>query len=324
MSIHFKKVNTLVTIQDGGRVGFQSQGVPVGGAMDEEALVCGNLLLGNRRYQAALEIATGTLELFFEEALVIALTGRGHSVTVMGTELPYNKPIQVPANTTLKFLPVNNGVWTYLTIAGDLAVPSQLGSQSTYLPAHLGGLDGRALAVGDKLEITYSNVYKISDNQQDIIFPWGLSRPRTASIIRLIKGPDFDRLTRQSKSDIETGSFTISKDSNRMGYRFQGKSLRLRDSIELISTPVTRGTVQLTNDGTLIILMADAQTIGGYPRMAQVAAVDIPQLAKKKVGETVAFTFISYDEACQLLLQREQDWNKIEVATRLKWREHAH
>jgi antagonist of KipI len=159
---------------------------------------------------------------------------------------------------------------------------------------------------------------QISENQMIKEPSWGILVSAISSSIRIFQGPEWDRFTDDSKHHLIERTFKISPDSNRMGYRLNGQSLKLRDGTELISTPVNRGTIQVTNDGTPIILMADAQTIGGYPRIAQVAAVDIPRLAQKRPGESIKFEFISYDEGCRLFLERGQEWRKTETSILLK------
>jgi antagonist of KipI len=318
MSILLKKVGTLVTIQDGGRVGFQSQGVPVCGAMDEESFVRANMLVGNSPSAACLEIASGNLEILFETACVIALTGGGTTAICQDRYLPFNRRVYLPTRTQIRFSPTNYGFWSYLALAGAIGIEPILGSRATYLPAKFGGLEGRKLQSGDRLEVDRSDDSLTIENQIVRYENWGIPSAHNSSAIRLIQGPDFGRLTDMAKEDLVQHEFIVSTDSNRMGYRLRGRSLQVRNQAEIISTPVTRGTMQLTNDGTPIILMADAQTIGGYPRIAQVAAVDIPRLAQKRPGEHIRFEYISYDEACALFLKREQERSKTEASVRLK------
>jgi antagonist of KipI len=323
MSILFKKVSTLVTVQDGGRKGFQSQGVPVCGAMDEESFVQANMLVGNSRGAACLEIASGSLEILFETAYVIALTGGGTKAIGQDKAILFNRRAYLPAGTQVKFSPTHTGFWSYLALVGAIEIEPILGSQATYLPASFGGLEGRKLQGGDRLEVTIKTEPLSIENQTIKADSWRITSTQNSSTIRLIQGPDFSRLTDKSKNDLANQNFTVSADSNRMGYRLSGKPLKVQNQAEIISTPVTRGTMQLTNDGTPIVLMADAQTIGGYPRIAQVAAVDIPRLAQKRAGEAVRFEFISYAEACALFLKREQEGVKTEMSIRLKLKEHA-
>ena len=317
-----KRCNTLVTVQDAGRFGFQAQGVPVSGAMDGDSLFSANLLVGNKPEAACLEILSGSLELYFNECCTLAFTGGGCWATCNGIELPFNKRLQLPANAWVKLAATSKGLWTYLAVHGGFDVRMELGSRSTYLPASLSGL-GRSLQTGDSLELLRCDDLKHTEKEIVIMNSWGIPKAENAEFIRVIYGPDFERLTAQAKKDLVELCFTISPDSNRIGYRLTGKRLEVNHVEELISTPVSCGTVQLSNEGLPMILMADAQTIGGYPRIAQVAAVDIPVLAQKRPGESIHFTFISYDEACRLKLLRDQHRVKTEIAIRFKLRENV-
>jgi antagonist of KipI len=318
MSIIINKIGTLATIQDGGRVGYQAQGVPVGGAMDDDAFTLANMLVGNAGNAACLEIASGNLELNFTQDCVIALTGGGMVALCDGKSIPFKRRVEIRAGATLNFSPASLGYWAYVAMTGGIDVEPVLGSQSTYLPANLGGLEGRQLSKGDRLEIA-DDIHFQSSHDQSINLPnWGVVASYNNDSIRLFHGPDWERLTDESQRSLLQKSPRISTDSNRMGYRLSGQALTLRDNIELISTPVTRGTMQVTNDGTPIVLMADAQTIGGYPRIAQVAAVDLPRLAQVRPGESVRFQLISYDAACALFLTREQERKKTEIAIALR------
>jgi antagonist of KipI len=193
-----------------------------------------------------------------------------------------------------------------------------LGSRSTYLPANFGGLEGRPLKKGDRIKISEEQNSQFEPDQTIQVYPWGVQVAPDNNPIRIFCGPDFERLTGESQRLLLEKNFKISPDSNRMGYRLSGVSLRQHNLTELISTPVTRGTIQLTHDGTPIVLLADAQTIGGYPRIAQVAEVDLPRLAQVRPGESIRFQLISYADACALFLARNQERKKTATAIALR------
>ena len=318
MSIRINRISTLATIQDGGRKGYQTQGVPIGGAMDNEALAFANILVGNDQRTACIEIASGKLEITVELACVIALTGFGLKAVCAGHEVPYNRRVHVKQGMVLSFIPSHEGCWTYLAVAGGFNIPEVLGSRSTYLPAGFGGVEGRALKAKDKVKFM---VYSKSQNTDIQLFKsenWGLLHRPVDSPIRVFAGPDWSRLMDNSKIIFLNSPFQVSGDSNRMGYRLTGQILHSNLTTELVSSPVVRGTIQLTNKGTLIVLMADAQTIGGYPRVGQVIAVDLPRLAQKRPGELIQFEMISYEESCALFLRREQERRQTQVSVSLK------
>lgn len=317
MSIRINTISTLVTIQDGGRFGYQPQGVPVSGAMDMHVLESANMLVGNARYGACLEIASGKLELQVNQDCLMALTGAGSEVNCGKLSLAFNKRLLIKSGSILTFKPTSQGSWTYLSVAGGLSIPLILGSSSTYLPAGFGGLEGRALKAGDVISFNAKEA-QIEDNQINTISRWGLALQRSIASIRIMAGLEWARLSDESKRIFLNTDFKITPDSNRMGYRLQGQAMKTLGNEEMISSPVTKGTVQLTHEGSPIVLMADAQTIGGYPRIAQVAAVDLPRLAQKRVGEKIHFEMISYELASALLVEHENELRKTEIAIALK------
>jgi antagonist of KipI len=320
MSIRISKIGTLATIQDGGRVGYQAQGVPVGGAIDDDAWRLANLLVGNDQNRASLEVASGILELNFGQDCLMALAGGGMLVLCDGQPIPFNRRVEIRAGATLNFSPAAAGYWTYVAVAGGIGVEPILGSRSTYLPANFGGLQGRPLKKGDQLDIASNYQVQLTHDQLIRSERWGVIAQPNNDPIRVFCGPDWEHLTNDSQSHLLERNFMISSDSNRMGYRLSGQAMTLRDNTELISTPVTPGTIQIPPDGTPIVLMADAQTIGGYPRIAQVAAVDLPKLAQTRPGKSIRFQLISYDAAGALFLAREQDRKKTAVGIALRTR----
>ena len=325
MSIVIIKPGSHTTIQDLGRWKYQSQGVPVSGAMDEDSLINANILLGNDRNESCLEISSGNVELKFTMQAIVALCGKGIKASINALPIPLNKPIQIKADTVLKFQSTGNGNWIYVSVQGGFDIPKIINSSSTYLPSAFGGWEGRRLKAGDILNLNLSNPNEsifFKETPMDRIFrstKWGLvNTSKNEPQIRIFQGCEWDWLTNESKVDIETKEFIISPDSSRMGFRFTGERIKRINSQEIISDAVSKGTIQLTNEGNLIVLMADGQTIGGYARVAQVAAVDLPALAQQRAGTVVQFKLISFEEAEQLFLEREQNRVKLNTSIRLR------
>ncbi|HEY9225190.1 MAG TPA: biotin-dependent carboxyltransferase family protein [Gemmatimonadaceae bacterium] len=307
------------TVQDLGRVGFQRKGVPVGGAMDRVALRLANILVGNDDNAACLEAALIGPSLRIERDSVIALTGGDLEATLDGDAVPLWRPLWVRAGGTLRFGQPRVGCRAYLAIAGGIDVPTVFGSRSTYLRASFGGCDGRALKAGDllfargltPLAQRITNSLRAPDRR---VSParWSVSvgvRPSYAddAVVRVVEGAHTRAMTDAAYQALTTATFRVSSTSDRMGYRLEGQELTLREPLELLSEGTTFGTVQLPPGGAPIVLMADAQTTGGYPRIGEVSSVDLPLIAQLKPGDRLRFQLVSIDEAQSLYLAHEHD-----------------
>jgi antagonist of KipI len=204
-----------------------------------------------------------------------------------------------------------------------------LESRSTYLTAKIGGLNGRCLAENDQL----SNTGKLSSlttamweslRGETINYAnWSIARslflPIERKTIRIMPGREINWFDTASVTDFLSQTYVVGHNSNRMGYHLQGPIMKREIKGELLSTAVTPCTIQVTNDGSLILLMADCQATGGYPRIAQVAAVDLPLCAQLKPGDAIRFKEISWKEAEKLYIQREFDLNKLTLAIGQKY-----
>ncbi len=290
-ALRIVKAGMLTTVQDGGRAGWRAAGVPLSGPADAMALRVVNLLAGNREDAAALEFTLIGPEIEFLADTVIAIGGGDFGGP------PRWQPVRVRAGEKVKFGPARSGCRGYLAVAGGIAVPAVLGSRSTFLRGGFGGFQGRALQDGDVLP-TAMAVRDLSAHWHidERILPTYTSAPT----IRVLRG------THAGEYPVWlTGQFTVSAKSDRMGLRLSGESLQRNNARELTSAPVVPGTVQAPPDGQPIVLLADAQTIGGYPRIAQVISVDLPLLAQLKAGDTATFREVDLAEARRLLLHRE-------------------
>jgi len=329
MKITIKKPGLLTTIQDLGRMGYFSQAVPVSGAMDVLSAQIANKALGNDEDCALIEFTQSGAAFITESEGLMAFSGDGAYLNTDSQRLPSDRPIFIPAGTNLYLENNKSGSRSYLAVAGGWDVPEVLGSRSTYLTAKIGGFEGRCLAENDKL----SNTGELTHLTQSILdslkgetinYPnWSIARnlflPGNQKIIRVMPGREFNWFDAASKTAFLTQPYTIGNNSNRMGYHLQGMALNRAIDGELLSTAVTPGTIQVTNDGCLILLMADCQTTGGYPRIAQVAAVDMPLCAQLKPADTINFKEISWKEAERLYLQFKFDMHKLSLAVEQKY-----
>jgi antagonist of KipI len=300
MSITIIKPGVSCSIQDLGRWGYQQFGVPIGGAMDTISATTANRICGNDDNAAVLECTLHGLEIKFNSTIAFALSGGGARATINGETVAYNRLIKVVAGSILKLHSDPHGCRTYIAIAGGLKIEKELGSTSTYISSQLGGYSGRNLEAEDELVLNKSNIE--TDLSKDIIINengFGISKwkaqvnpfPHLQDVVEINceKGPEWELFDEVSQAQFFNQPFTIAPQSNRMGYRLDGVLLSLKEKTELVSTAVTRGIIQVTNEGHPIILMADAQTIGGYPRIARVSSNDISLLAQYRPGMKIIF-----------------------------------
>lgn len=319
MSLQIINPGLLTTIQDLGRFGYQQQGVIVSGAMDSFALRAANALVGNGQGEAALEITLLGPSIRFEKEALIAICGGDLSPCIDGQPVPLWRPVLIREGELLEFGPCTQGARAYLAVAGGLDVPIVMQSRSTYLRAGLGGFEGRALKAGDTLgfNAVSENAAAFINNGKAALTskpftaaPWFIGSPSRPAyskkpLIRFVPGREFSQFTEESRDSFVSRTFRVTPQSDRMGYRLDGPVLQLQSPLETISEAVSFGTVQVPPEGNPIVLMADRQTIGGYPKIAQVCSVDLPVLAQVKPGESFQFSEISLEKAEELYIQSE-------------------
>ncbi|MCC9135623.1 biotin-dependent carboxyltransferase family protein [Pontibacter silvestris] len=332
MSIKIEKAGLLTTIQDTGRYGYQKDGIIVSGAMDATALRIANLLVDNNENEAAIEVTLVGPKIRFHENHLIAITGADLAPEIDGEQVQMWRPVYVKAGSLLQFKGPVNGSRAYIAISGSIAIPKVMNSYSTYLRAEFGGLNGKALQAGD--------VIPCKDPATDILAllkKRGLTNSDKAFIevkwklapqlypayeenptIRVVKGTEYELFSESSKSYLWKEKFQITSQSDRMAHRLQGVNLSLQEDTELISSAVTFGTIQVPAQGSPIILLADRQTTGGYPRIAQVITADFSQLAQIQPGKIVRFTEVTLQQAQQLYVKQEQNIEQIKRALDIK------
>ena len=325
MSVSVLKPGVLTTFQDGGRPGHAAIGVGRAGAMDGPAWRLANALVGNRGSEAALECTLLGPTLRFERAAWVALTGAPIQAHVDMFELPAWTACHIAAGSVLQLGGMAIGCRSYLAVRGGFDVAPVLGSRSSDLNARLGHEAGRTLQAGDVLPIgqptgplghaVLGTVHALS---------WQLD-PRpwfdfTPAPITLLRGSHWAQLDEDSQARLYAAGFSVGKDSNRTASRLDGQTLRLRAPLELISEAALPGTMQLPPSGQPIVLMAEAPVTGGYPRIGQVAAVDLPRLAQCRPGDAVCFRNDTLEHAIARLVEREQALSTLleHIAQRLQ------
>lgn len=282
----------FTTVQDLGRPGQRAAGVPSGGAADAISARIANLLVGNAESEAGLELTMIGPEIEFLSDGLIALGGAEFAGCAAW------QPVKVTAGQRIKFGAAVSGCRGFLAVAGGLDVAPELGSRSTYVRARIGGWAGRTLQAGDELPVNAKS--------RAVEARWWLDRrilPEygPAPTLRVLAGAQVEEFDGAWWNQ----EWKVTPQSDRMGIRLTGVALKRTGGRELLSSAVAPGTVQVPPDGQPIVLLADAQTIGGYPQVANVINVDLPLLAQVRPGDVVRFKPVSIEDAHQLWWARE-------------------
>jgi len=293
----------LTTVQDLGRVGYERLGVPGCGAMDRVALMAANALVGNPPGAAGLECALLGPALRVEGECLVAAGGRGFVLEVGGRQLPLWMAAWVRRGEVVALLPIEGAGWSYLAFSGGVDVAPVMGSRATYLRGGFGGLEGRALQEGDSLELgEASQLYERAGRE----LPGGL-RPAYADRVEVevVLGPQADAFTEAGQAAFLEGEYTLSPACDRMGYRLAGPAVAHRSGVDILSEGIPLGAVQVPGDGQPIVLMADHQTAGGYPKIGVVTGASLPLLAQCPPGRgRVRFRAVSVEQA-------QVEWRRI-------------
>lgn len=318
------------TIQDLGRFGYQKFGVVAGGVMDPYSHRIANMLVGNEETAATLEMTlVGPRFLFMEDAL-IAICGGNLEPTIGDISVPMWKPVFIRKGSELRFGAAKAGTRAYLAVAGGFDVPVVLGSRSTYVKAGLGGLEGRALRKGDVLKVARASRVEIKRETitSGALFQaadWQIAQELLPNLsnhyeIRVMRGKQYELFDEMSQHRFWNEPFTVSSQSDRMGYRINGPKLQLKEPMEMISEAVTYGSIQVPSDGNPIILAADRQTTGGYPKIGQLSSIDYAKLAQAKAGDRLSFKEVTIEESQRLIAKQEKSLKELRAAIQDKFR----
>lgn len=331
MSITCIKSGTLASLQDLGRTGYQKLGIIVSGAMDAHALKIANIMVGNNHNEACIEVTMRGSSFKFNKDTLISITGGNLRPTIEDMEVPQWRPVLVKANSVLKFKGNITGLRSYLAVSGGYVLQEKLGSKSTYLRAEFGGFRGRALEKDDVLDV--NDVTSRGDKIQksllrDTVYfkttSWHI-RPKfyekndEINHIRFLEGNEYSWFSAEAKISLEKELFKVENSSDRMGYRLKGTPLKKEAEKEMISEAIINGTVQVANDGNPIVLLADRQTTGGYPRIAQIISADIYKFGQLKPSDQIQFKKVTLAQAYSALQELERELVKIQLNLNLKF-----
>jgi antagonist of KipI len=324
MSLKITKAGILDTVQDLGRRGYQHLGVNPGGATGRFSAALANALLGNELDSPVLELHFPAASLLFNQPAAVCITGADFSPNLNGGALTIGHPFIAGQGQSLRFLGPLSGARCYVAVCNGFKADEWLGSFSTHLKVGAGGWRGRALRRGDEIPFSGEMSFPAGTPPSFRLLPWSYHAPPSSGEIEILPGRDWYDLTLEAQELVQKGSFFITAQSDRMGFRLSGKPLRARSNEQMVSSGVSFGTVQLLPDGQLMVLMADHQTTGGYPIVAQVASTSLSLLAQKTPGEELRFRLTELEEAEKKLYGQEKYLRDLKNACKLKMQNFLH
>jgi biotin-dependent carboxylase-like uncharacterized protein len=294
----------LTTVQDKGRFGFQKFGMGTSGVMDREAYAAANWLVGNENGNAAvLEMTLVGAALEFLSGGLVAVTGANMSPLLNGEPAPIYQAFRVKNGDVLKLGMAVNGCRAYLAFAGGIDVPVVMNSRSTNLKCALGGFEGRALKVGDELSCLPSKFNEarklpVPEYQREFT-------------VRFVPGPQADMFSEECMKAFCAAEYQVSAQSDRMGARMDGEKLTAINGTDIVSDGIAFGSIQVSNSGQPIVLLADRQTTGGYAKIGTVISRDLPLLAQATPGAKVHFEKVSVEEAQRIYREGAEEQKKL-------------
>jgi allophanate hydrolase len=283
------------TIQDLGRHGYCDAGVPVSGPLDRIAFTLANALVGNAANAPAIEVRMqGPVLDVIAESVRVALVGGSGGLIVEGGEggaIAPGRSRRVLRGSRLRCAPLGDAGCAYLAVEGGIAVPSCLGSASTYVRSRIGGLHGGLLQPGDVLPVHIGDSSQRPERTLAQPLDLELDAP-----IRIVLGPQDDHFTAEAIETLLSSTYTISPHADRMGFRLQGPKLQHAEGFNIVSDGVVSGSIQVPGSGEPIVLVADAQTTGGYPKIATIISADVPLIARRRPGASARFVAVTQEE----------------------------
>jgi antagonist of KipI len=290
-------------VQDLGRPGFGVRGISPSGAADPVALQLGNLLVGNTPGTAALEMTLMGGKFVFSEPTAIALAGSDFATTLNEHALDTWRSYSVAAGEQLRAGPTRDGARCYLCVAGGIQVEPFLGSASTHLVSGLGGFAGRGLRKGDVVTILDATTKFVERTLSSAALQ--ILQPRKA-VLRVTDGPQCDLFSAEMVRSLYESEFRVTEESNRLGLRLEGATLKSTLQEEMITEGVTLGAIQITPSGQPIVLFVEQQTTGGYPKIANVISADLFRIGQLRPRDNIRFERVSFAQARAAWLELQQ------------------
>ena len=306
MSIKILKPGLLTSLQDLGRHGQMNNGIAVSGAMDPDSLKLANWLVGNPLDKPAIEVTIIGPKIQFNCNLSIAICGADFDLFLNDDLAFTNQTIQIKKGDIIEFDRLNSGARAYIALSADFDFAPVLNSYSTNLTASFGGFNGRELAINDVIPLKNTRVMpdrKLTEKQH---FTFSGNY-----FLRCVSSVESDSFNQTDSDSFYSSQFSVTPDSNRMGIRLKGANITESHIPQIVSTGLTQGSIQITPSGVPIISSVDGQTIGGYPRIANIISADLPLLGQIKAGDKLRFCYLSVDMALESLRQKTAMFNNI-------------
>lgn len=288
-----KQAGPMMSVQDLGRPGFVRMGVSASGPMDGVAMRIANRLVGNGDNDALIEFSNVGGQFEVDEPVLFAVTGGAVSVTIDGDRVDCWASHTLAPGQVLRIGALTSAVWGYVAFSGGIETEPVLGARSTHLRSAIGGLDGRRLAPGDVLPLGATPETVLAGPQKVLRTPLH----RFAGPIRVIKGPQAGHFDKAAWQQFLRGPFTVSGSRDRMAQVLEGQEIVAAGGHDIVSDGTVMGSIQVPASGRPIILMAERQTAGGYPKIATVASVDLPRLAQALTGSQIRFKLVTQEQA---------------------------
>lgn len=300
---HVLKPGLLTTVQDLGRYGYLKYGIPISGAMDTFSLVAANLLVANNSNDACLETTLFGPELQALTKTQIAITGGAISPKINGQNVPTWQTLEAQKGDIISLGKVESGCRAYLSIRGGINTPLMLGSRATYVRGGFGGINGRQLKTGDIIEGFNTPPLKVGYSMPEDLVPQFTDQFK----VHVILGPQADMFTEKGINTFLSSSYKVTPEADRMGYRLEGPTIEHKAKADIISDALLPGAVQVPKNGKPIIIMRDAQTTGGYSKIAVVITPDVSSLGQARPNDTVEFLEVTLQQA----YEKMRKYNKL-------------
>jgi len=277
--------------------------MPLAGVMDDYSFRAANLLTSNSIDDAVLEMTLTGPKVLFPGRMQIAITGADMTPSINGQQIDMWKSIIVSRGDLLTFGSLKSGVRTYLSIAGGILEKVVMGSRSTYIRGRIGGHQGRKLYPGDLIPVNPGfTLFK-----KEVVFPIShIPKWHSERTLRILPGIDFEKFTDSAKEVLTKSEFKVTHNSDRMGIRLSGERITHKDKADVISYPVSPGTIQIPGDGQAVIMLSDCQTVGGYTQIANIISADIFKTGQLKSGDSIRFIIVSNEEARSALIEQNR------------------
>jgi antagonist of KipI len=293
------KPGFFTTVQDLGRFDYLRYGIPICGAMDSFSFIVANLLVGNHSNDAGLEMTLIGPELQALSEAQIAITGGTISPRINERDVPMWQTLSIQEDDVLSFGKMESGCRAYLSVRGGVNTPLVLGSRSTYVRGGFGGIDGRQVKSGDVVE-----GFRASPLMTEYVMPGEFVPQFMRNVkVRVILGPQADMFTEMGMETFLSSAYKVTLEADRMGYRLDGPEIEHKTRADIVSDALLPGSVQVPKNGKPIVIMRDAQTTGGYAKIAVVITADVSVLGQARPNDIVEFVKVTMHQAQEKLFE---------------------